>query len=433
LSQLRVNVLSGVFSTGVNVVVLIVSVPLYLYFLGYEKVGIWSLLSSIQMFAQLGLLGVGPALTKLVAEERGRKNHVGTQTYLSLATVILLGTGAIALAALCLLRHPVVRALGLRGADAGIAVRLLPYVGLLTAFSFLNQVTTAALAGIGRMDIANYQITLGKIVALALEATLLWRGLGVVTLLLGDFAGCTVIYFGSVFYLRRENLHLLRGNPWDRERFVRLMSFGGTISLASVTMLLTSPLNKLALARYAGVALVPVYDIAVNGSLQLRSVAEVGLRALMPAVSHHAATGTADGARRIRAVYFRALKYLLLLTPVLYVMALLVDKPLLKLWLGHRFVPEIVPTLNILLAAAGVSLISVPAFYTLMGTGKFRSCMISHLLSAVTNIVVIGAVLLWTGTCTLRAASFAVLITNAVSGAYLLLQNHRVLRKLMRV
>jgi O-antigen/teichoic acid export membrane protein len=430
-SQLRVNVLSGFFSTGVNVVVMLISVPLYLHFLGYEKVGIWSLLASVQVFTQLGLLGVGPALTKLIAEERARGNSPGIQKYLSLATVLLLTTGAIAMAALLLFSRPVVHALGLRGADSEIALRLLPYVGLLTAFSFLNQVTLAALAGIGRMDVANYQVTLGKIVALALEATLLWRGWGVVTLLLGDLAGCAVIHIGGVIYLRSAKLRMIRGNPWDREKFSRLMSFGGAVLVSSLTILLIAPLNKLAISWFAGVALVPVFDIAVNGSMQLRSVAEVGLRALMPAVSHHDATGTADGRRQIRRVYFRALKFLLVVTPPAYLMALFADQPLLKLWLGHRFVPEIVPTLNILLGSAAVSLIGVPAYYTLMGTGRFRSCMVSHLLAAATNLVFIGGVVLLQGTCTLRAASIAVLLTNVVSTAYLMLQNQRVLREAM--
>ncbi len=105
-SQLRVNIASGFVTTAVNVLLMVVSYPLYLHYLGYEKVGVWLLLSSVQNFAQLGVLGIGPALTKLVAEERGREDADGAQQYVSLATLLVSVTGTIAVVALCAFALP---------------------------------------------------------------------------------------------------------------------------------------------------------------------------------------------------------------------------------------------------------------------------------------------------------------------------------------
>jgi O-antigen/teichoic acid export membrane protein len=423
-SQLRVNIASGFVTTAVNVLLMAVSYPLYLHYLGYEKVGVWLLLSSVQNFAQLGVLGIGPALTKLVAEEQGRNDAQGAQRYVSLATLVVSVTGALAVVALFAFRAPVARALGLSAENALIAVRLLPFMGMLTALTFLNQVVIAALSGVGRMDISNYCVTCAKIAALGLEVTLLCRGWGVVTLLLGDVLGCSVIHVVGHVYLRRHTgIRMIRGNPWDARRFARLLSFAGTVFVASLTNLLIAPLNKVALSNYAGVGLVPVFEIAFNGALHLRSLAQVGLGALMPAVSHRNAAGTAQSRGEIRRLYHRSVYFLLLVTPLGYGLAVLVARPLLRLWLGSRFVPQIETSFDILLASALVSLIAVPAYYVLMATDRVRSCMLSHLVAAAANIAFVGACIAMRGGLTLRGAAFAVLTANAASSAYLLVRN----------
>ena len=58
-TQLRINILSGVATSVVNVVLLAIAFPLYLHFLGYEKYGVWLVLATVLSFAQLGNLGIG--------------------------------------------------------------------------------------------------------------------------------------------------------------------------------------------------------------------------------------------------------------------------------------------------------------------------------------------------------------------------------------
>lgn len=427
LSQLRVNILSGPLTSGLNILVMAISYPMYLHYLGYEKVGVWLLLSTVQTFAQLGLLGIGPALTKLVAEERGRGNNARAQAYISLSTAILAITGSIALIALYLFRGQIVGSMGMSPANSAIASAILPWVGLLTALNFLNQATTATLAGVGRIDIANYDATLGKLFALGLEAILLFKKVGLIALLFGDFAGCLVIQVAGSIQLRRiAGLHLLKDLAWDRERFNRLVHFGGSMFVVSLAVLLEAPFNKWALSRYAGVALVPIYDIAFNGSMQLRGLLEVGLRALMPAISHRLANDTTEARSEVRQLYRRTTLSLLAILPVGYVVAIFIAKPMLKLWLGSRFVPQIVGTFDIMSAAAIVSLIAVPAYFTLMASGHVRDCMVSHLISASINVMVIVSAIALTGHLSIYLAATSVLITIASSSLYLLWRASRV-------
>jgi len=75
-SQLRINMLSGVVATVVNVVVLAIAYPVYLHFLGYEKYGVWLVLAVVLTFAQLGDLGISSAVIKLVAEGWRKRRYI---------------------------------------------------------------------------------------------------------------------------------------------------------------------------------------------------------------------------------------------------------------------------------------------------------------------------------------------------------------------
>ena len=96
-SQLRLNMASGVLATVINVVAMAVAFPVYLHFLGYETYGVWLVLATVLSFAQLGNLGIGQAITKLVAEEHGRADIEGIQRYVTTALALLCLSGTVAL------------------------------------------------------------------------------------------------------------------------------------------------------------------------------------------------------------------------------------------------------------------------------------------------------------------------------------------------
>ena len=46
-SQLRINIISGAATTVINTVALMITYPVYLHFLGYERYGLWLVLSAV--------------------------------------------------------------------------------------------------------------------------------------------------------------------------------------------------------------------------------------------------------------------------------------------------------------------------------------------------------------------------------------------------
>ncbi len=423
-SQLRINMMSGTFTTVANLLVAAVSYPLYLHFLGYEMYGVWLILSTVMTFAQLGSLGLGPAVMKFVAEDHARGNLKGIQRYVTTALTMLCFSGIVVLIAVILFKEPIVSVCRLTDQNSHVVAWLLPYVGGLSVYVFVVQTLVAALSGLGRMDLANYIQTIGMIVQVAVAGLLLLAGLGVKGLLFGSIASCFAIHVMTLMFIRRiAPIRFMRPGNVSRSHCIRLVRFGSSVFAGSLVNLLLGPFNKIVLSRYAGVAMVPVYEIAFTGCLRVRGLIEAGVRSITPEISRISAEMTTGAKNRIAHLYRRSLKLVFLFGAPVYAALLLLAPVLLRLWLGGRFVEALPSSFRIMLVGTFVGLVGVPAYYTLLGLGHARHTLGSCLVQGITNVLSIMAVVLisqvsiwsvvWCSSCAMAASTIYLLLLNA--------------------
>lgn len=425
-SQLRINMVSGVVATVVNVVVLAIAYPVYLYFLGYETYGVWLILATVLTFAQMGNLGISSAVMKLVAEEHGRGNPKGIQSYVTTALGILLVTGSLALILILLYQNQIISAFKLSGQNAVIASQLLPYIAFLSVCVMLVQVLNSTISGLGRMDIANYILSGGRVVTVGISSILLCFGNSIESLLIGNTLSYIFVGGVSVFFIKKNaNIHLFRISNLDRHHSYRLLRFGGGLFGGSLISMFLHPFNKLVLSRYAGVSSVPVYEIAYNGSMQVRGLIEAGLKALMPEVSRLGTNTTAYARDKISRINRRAMQLIFYFgTPMCGGIIILLT-PLLKFWLGQRFVDELPIAFRIMLIRTFLSLLSVPSYYTLLGLGMVRYSLIAHIiLSGGSVLIILTIVFVWHN-ISVEKVCWAILSTTTISALYLRWQNER--------
>lgn len=425
-SQLRINMASGVVVTVINAVAMMAAYPIYLHFLGYEKYGVWLVLATVLSFAQLGNLGIGQAVMKLVAEEHGRDDIEGIQRYVTTALALLCLSGSLVLIAVLVFKIQIVAAFKLSEENARTALWLLPYIGILSIYVFIVQALNATLSGLGRMDLANYTQSLGRIVAVTVSAILLYTGRGIESLLIGNTLMYMFIHIASLICIWRiAKLRFLRINNLDTQRCKRILRFGSGVFGGSIMSMLLDPFNKLMLSRYAGVSSIPVYEIAFKGSMQVRSLFEVGLKALMPEVSRIGANMKRNAKDRISQIYRRAMKLIFLFGAPMYGGIIILLTPLLKFWLRQQFVDELPIALRIMLISTFLSLLSVPSYYTLLGVGMVHYTLISHIiLSGVSALIVLTIVIIWHH-ISVEAVSWVMLTATTVTTLYLTRQNKR--------
>lgn len=394
--QLRLNAVSGAVGTAVSGCTVLLSYPIYLHYLGYEKLGVWIAMTTVLAIAQLANLGLGSAVTKLVAEEFGRSDREGVRHYVAMATASLCASGTLVFLAVLLLRDPLVALFNLHGDDAALARAILPYVGLITIYYFLVDIAASVLTGLGRMDLSTYARAAGRLFDLGFSILLLARGRGVFSLLVSDAVSLLLIHLAIVVMTRR----VIDFNPfalfvWNRRRFPQLLRFGGGVFGNGVLSMLIVPLNKIVLSRFVGVQSLPVYEIAQNGAGMVRSMADAPLRAIMPEISRIWSTRSAEAATRVHQIYVKSLKSIFFFGLPLYGVLLLCGKPLLHLWLRQRYTDALPPVLNLLLLATMISTLVIPSYYALLGLGRVRDCFASHVIGAAVNVAWLLALVYW--------------------------------------
>ena len=392
-SQLRVNILSSLGSCFLSMVVIGAAYPLYLHFLGYQRYGLWLVLSTVITVAQLGNFGISPALLKLVAEDYVAGDIDGVYKYISCGVLSLSASGAILLAALLLLRRPIITLFGIEGPDSEVAYLLLPYIGVLSIYLLLADAMNSVLAGMGRYDLVSYSQLLGQIITVLSAVALFELHCGIWSLLIANALGALFLNIVSLALIRR-----ISGSgswfrfSWDGERLRRILNFGSWVFAASIVNTLINPVNKLFITRFAGLSAVPVYDIAFATAMKIRSLFESGFRSLTPEFSSLNALRPEEAHHSLAAADRKGLKAVLCWGTVLYLLVFLVCGESLQLWLGARFTWELPSVFRIILVGTYIGLWGVQPWYSLLGFGRSRQILLTTLAQAVFNICF---VLLW--------------------------------------
>jgi len=429
-SQLRINMAAGVLMTVANILVMMAGYPVYLHFLGYEQYGLWLVLTIVLVVAQLGDFGMGPAVTRLVAQDYGGGDTRGIQQYATMAITLLCLSGSAVLLGVVLFRSWIVAAFRLRSEDAAMVASLIPYVGVLSIYVFVVHVLDATLSGLGRMDQANYIQTGGRIVGLICSTALLYGGIGITGLLIGSTIACVFTHVLDVLCIRRAiPFHLLQMDRWDWERGKCLVRFGGTVFMGNVVAALGSPFNKLMVTRYAGVGLVPAYEIAFTGTMQFRGLIDAALRPLMPEISRLDGITTLGATNRMRQVCRRAMRIILFAGVPAYIGLILLSPVLLQVWLGNRFTQSLPGVFRIMLVASFLSLVAVPSYYSLMGLGHARDILFARSITWIVNMVSVTMVAMGTGRLSLTVIGGCLVVSWTLSSIYLIRRLWCVLRE----
>lgn len=334
----------------------------------------------------MGIAGIGPALTQLVAAADGRKDHGAMREYISWTVFICLGF-TILLMVLALVAGPsAARAVRLDGETAIRVGRLAPVIAALSGYVLTVEVFGAALAGLGRYDRVNLASLIGQVVTLVTAAALLASGMKSEALVAGYALSRTGLH---VFYVRSIHTRLPAFLQWralTRRRLGELTALGGSVLGGTLLNVFLSPFNKWIIARYAGVAAVPVYEIAFGASMQVRNLLEVALRSMIAEVSRIRAEGAAGTVERIRSLNVRALRITAAAGSLIYVAAGLAAPLVFLLWLRRDLDPEQVAVFRTLLAGSFFNLLGTPSYYALIGLGEAKAVFLGYVIQVSANV-----------------------------------------------
>ncbi len=383
------NIFSGSVLAVCNTAIILVTYPLYLKYLGTERYGLWATLSVVVNFASIGSLGMDTAMIKYIAEEYGKNDSLGIERYFSTAIIALLTGGVLISLMLISLRGLLINTLKIPEGYILLTNRLLPCMVTLSILIFLVKVVDGTLRGLGRVDMANYCNLSVRIISIIIVIILLSSGHGIWSLLWGQVLLYVLLGLLALYIIYRQlGTSFFSVGSFSLTHLRKMSGFGGTMTAAQLISIFLTPFNKAVIARYIGLSSVTYFEIASKTIMQLRSVFDMGLKAIMPEVSGQSVCE--DAKVRIDRIFGKTMALILYLGVPIFAISFVFGPILLQLWLTDRYTPIIGSVFRIILLGYVVNLLVIPAYYLLMGMGKASYCFVNHLVQAIFNASLIS-------------------------------------------
>ena len=424
-SQFNRNMGAGSAMALIGTCFNIVSYPIYLHYLGYHRYGLWLVLSVVVSVVQLGNLGIPWALMKLVAEDHGHGDWEGVKTFINISCGILFAVGLMFLGAVILIRPFIIGWFKLSGPDAAIVYSMLPYVALLSVLALIFSTFTAALGGLGRMDLTSYNETLVQAFVIVFCSLLLYLGLDLRAMVVGALFGYTVAQVISFIQVQRiMPIPLIARTRMSGHKARQLLGTGGWILGGSAFSMMLLPFTRLMLSRYAGLEAVAVNDMCVTGSMRIKTVFDGAFRPMIPELSSLRVMANVHLHDRVKSIDRKAFQLVFAIALPIFIGLIIAINPLLHLWLHRSFNPLLPNTFRIALIGAFASLLGLSAYFMLIGLGSVRDAAYSTAIQFIVNAAVLLAIAFWFKHITVGEAATAFSVATASSTLYLRVRMH---------
>src|SRR5260370_857741 len=328
------NTVWNLLGYGTPMVVAVFCIPVLIRGLGTDRFGVLTLAWALIGYASLFDLGLGRALTQLVAKKlgAGEEGEIPSLAWTSLLLMMLLGfvgTGSILLISPWLVH----RALNVPGALQGETVQSFRLLGLSIPF----VITTTGLRGLleahQHFRLVNaLRIPLG-VLTFAGPLLALPFSKSLVPVVGTLAAGRVAVWAAHLLVCWRVLPALGRSIAWEHSAVVPLLRFGGWMTVTNVVGPLMVTLDRFLIGALVSMTAVAYYatPFEVVTKVLLLPVALMGV--MFPAFS---ASFAKDGGRTALLFGLSVKSLFLVLFPIILCTAALTQDGL-KLWLGAEF------------------------------------------------------------------------------------------------
>lgn len=339
------NTIWNLLGNGAPLIVAVFCIPILIRGLGKDRFGVLTLAWALIGYASLFDLGLGRALTQLVAKKlgAGEEREIPSLTWTSLLLMLLLGLAA---AAAVWLTSPwlVGRGLNVPSALHQETLQAFRLLGLSLPF----VITSAGLRGLleahQRFGLINaLRVPMGVFTfAGPLMALPFSKSLVAVIAILA--AGRVIAWGAHLSLCLRVAPELRRSIAWQRSAVGPLLRFGGWTTIANIVNPVLVSMDRFIIGAVLPVGMVSYYTAPFDAVTKLWVVPTSLTATVFPACS---ALGS-ERRKDLETIYSRSIKYLfLILAPICLVLFLFAGQ-IMQVWLGHDFAENSALVLRIL-------------------------------------------------------------------------------------
>lgn len=393
-----------------------VCIPLLIKGLGTDRFGVLTLVWALIGYATLFDLGLGRALTQLVANKLGTGEHheIPTLVWTSLLLMLLMGlVGTVG----ALLFAPWLVTHALRVPPAMERETL--YSVYLMGLSIPIVISTAALRGLleahQRFDLATaLRVPMG-IFAYAGPLMVLPFSKSLFPVVAVVVAGRTVAWIVHLLLCFKVMPTLRNRIAWHRGAMSPLMRFGGWMTVTNIIGPLMVTLDRFVIGSMLTVSAVAYYATPYEVVSKFWLIPGSLLGVMFPAFS----TSFAQDRDRAALLYSRTVKLLLLIVFPLILVTVTLANDGLRLWLGAEFAAHSTRVLQWLAVGVFINCLSAAPFAVVQGIGRPDLTAKLHLLELPVYLAALfylikirgieGAAIAWTGRVAIDAVVLFVL------------------------
>jgi O-antigen/teichoic acid export membrane protein len=361
------NTIWNLLGSGAPMIVAVFSIPILIRALGKERFGVLTLAWALIGYASLFDLGLGRALTQLVAKKlgTGEEREIPALAWTSLLLMLLLGLAG---TACILLISPWLVHSGLNVPDA-LEPEMLQSFRLL-GLSIPFVITTAGLRGLleahQRFGLINaLRIPMG-VFTFAGPLVVLPFSKSLVPVVGALVAGRIAAWAAHLLVCLRVLPELRRTIVWERSAVGPLLRFGGWMTVTNVIGPLMITLDRFLIGALASMAAVAYYATPYEVVTKFLLLPSALMGVMFPAFS----TGFARDPERTALLFGRSVKSLfLVLFPIMLCTVVLAQNGL-RLWLGPEFAWHSFRALQWLAVGVFINSLALVPFTLLQGAGR---------------------------------------------------------------
>ena len=361
-------------------------IPFILRKVGIGEYGTYAVFLTVVGFTSLTDLGMVGTLTKHVAEYYAKGDFIALKRLLDTGLMFYILASLFLMGGLWIFGGRLLPLL-FRGASTPYTeLRTLWLVMVLTmGANFLTAPFSSVVIGLQRMDLSSALGFVSVVSNAVFTVAFLSLGWHLMGLLCANLAGALVslaLLVGSAHKL----LPQVTINPshFDRREMREIFSFSWRLYTMQIGSVIQSQIEKVYLAWFVGVIPVGWYNIANTGGQKARRLPELLLSPVMAAASELDARGHRE---QLREFYYRSHKYLAFLSVPTVILAALLCRPFVKLWLGSQLNVVAIPFALLVLTNV-VTVTTGPGALIFVGQGELAPAVIAAVSTTALNLVI---------------------------------------------
>lgn len=385
----RRRVLVNAASTGAaNVwamVVALASLPLLLHGLGAPAFGLWVLiqtLSAVNGWMSLADLGVGAATTLAVGQRLGRDDREGVAGAVRTSLGVFAGLGLVFGGLVSLVGPHILPGIFRTPTHLRADVRFALIVfGAQVLVDTVTEGCESCLEGLQRVDMSRLVDAIRRTLVAAACAAVAVAGGGLRGVAATSLAA-SVAGLGAALVALRRYAPRVPGR-FDRDAVRPLIGYGIRVATVDASGVVNRTIDRLLIGAFIGPSAVALVEIAtqiMNGASATMSGASY------PVVSGAALLAGRDDPKATRQLLQQGTLLTVLVTWPVVVTAALLAHPLVRLWVGRRYLDASGLTVVALLDVALVAPVTVGS-NILRGAGQISLVLRPALLAVAANLV----------------------------------------------